>query len=130
MAFIGCGLTAGMILKGALCAFAANVFNDSFEVFLTVIVNNFFAWLDNLSRPNPDSVARYERFRIRRTRMIGIAGQIIAAAAVNRPFLVHPKKVLAITFLDNVVRHARTGVFDDLLAFRNALGREQSEAGG
>ena len=118
-----------MILTGAFRAFAANVLNNSFKVFLTVIVNNFFAGLDRLARPNPDSVARDDCFRVRRARMIGIAGQVIAAAAVNRPFLVHPEKVFAIASLDNLVRHARACVFDDLLAFGDAFGGEQSQAG-
>jgi hypothetical protein len=39
---------------------------------------------------------------------------VIATVAINRP-LGHAEEVLAVAFLNNVVRHARTGVFDNLL---------------
>ena len=114
----------------ALGALTANVLDYPVKVFLAIIVNNFFAGPDCLARPNPYATLCDNGFRVRRARMIDITRDVIAAAAVNRPFPGHPEKVFAVAFIDNFVRHPGTNVLDDLLAFGNASGGEKSETGG
>src|SRR3954464_1553451 len=104
----------------ALGALAANVLDDPVEIFLAIIVNNFFAGPDGLARPNPYATLRDKGFRVRRARMIDVTRDVIAATAINRPFSGHPKKVFAVAFIDNFVRYPGADVLDDLLAFRNA----------
>ncbi len=62
--------------------------------------------------------------------MIGVTRLVVAAAAVNRPFPGHAEEVFAIALVDDLVRYAWAGVFDDLLAFGNPSGSEQPEACG
>ena len=62
--------------------------------------------------------------------MVGVTRQVIAATTVNRPLFGYAEEILAIAFVDNLVRHTRAGILDDLLAFGNALRSEQPEAGG
>ena len=113
---------------GALGAFAADVFYYSVEVFLAVIVNNFFAGLDGLAGVNPHAIFGDDRFRVGRARMVDVTRHVIAAAPVNRPFLSHPEEIFAVALVNNLVRHARPDVLDDLLAFGNTSGREQPQA--
>jgi len=115
----------------ALRAFATKVLDNPVEVFLAVVINNFFAGLDCLSRPDPNTIAGGDDcLSVWRARVIRVTREVIAPAAVNRPFLGHAEEVLAIALVDDLVRHAWAGVFDDLFSFGNASGSEQPEAGG
>ena len=56
--------------------------------------------------------------------MIGVTRNILAAATIDRPLLVHAEEILAIAFIYFFVRDARPDVLDDLRSFRNWLRRK------
>jgi len=61
--------------------------------------------------------------------MIDVARNIVAAAAIDRPFPVYAEKIFAITLFDFIVRDARPCVLNNLFPFRNPFDGEQSQAG-
>lgn len=62
--------------------------------------------------------------------MIDVARNIVAPAAIDRPFLVDAEKIFAVALFDFLIRHARARVLNDLFPFGNSFDREESQAGG
>ena len=113
----------------ALLAAAADGFNYSFEVFLAVVVGDFLSGFDSPSRPNPDAATlRSEGFRVWLARMIDITGDVAARAAVNRPFCVYPKVVLAVAAFDYFVGNQWPEIFNDSLALGNRFEGDHAQA--
>ncbi len=59
--------------------------------------------------------------------MIDIPRDVAARAAINRPFGIHAKEILAIAFIDLFIGNARPGVFGDPFSFGNRLQGKQAE---
>ena len=53
--------------------------------------------------------------------MVGIARDVIANAAINRPLGIDSEEILAACLIDNLVRDQRPSVLDDASALRNGM---------
>jgi hypothetical protein len=73
---------------------------------------SFWTWLDGPLRPNPDSLPRHEGFGVRAARVVYVAREIRARAAVDGVLFVYREEVTPAPALDLFAREDWPNVFD------------------
>src|SRR4051812_36436749 len=82
------------------------------EIFLAIVYRYLLAGLDGPLRPKPDSLSRHEGFGVRAARVVYVAREVRARAAVDGILLVYREEVTATTALDLFAREDWPHVFD------------------
>src|SRR6185295_2074385 len=113
-------LALARAFPGAGGAFAADRPNDGAEILAPIIVGDFLARLDRPQCAQDDGATTdHHGFRIRPAGMVGIAPEIAARRAVDRPLVVELEHVFgaeALLHFRAVVANSAPRIADDLLA--------------
>src|SRR5262249_50544014 len=118
-------------LLPALGAFAALGLEIGFEIIVAVVVCDLFARLDAPDRAQKNAVAARVGFGVRPARVVGIATEIAARRAIDRPTAVEFIKVYCTTRLKLCGlfgRQQSAGVIDDELALLDLRGGKEAES--
>ena len=105
-------LDIGLIFTAAT-ALAADGFDYVLEILSTVVVCDLFAGFDVSLREDPNSAVLNYCLSIGAARVVGIARDVVAAAAINRPPGVYSKEIFAVALVNNLIGKIRSGVLND-----------------
>lgn len=104
-------------------------FQKLIEVFLAIIIGEFFANLDVLDCIDLYLAAIDARFAIRSAGVIDVAGGVVVFFAVNRPLGVDVEQVAAASAVGFRIGYFFTSVFDNKGFLCDVGRREQAKAG-
>ena len=109
---------------------AASIGCDEFvEIFLTVIISQFFSRRDILFGMDDYPSSILERFAIGTTRMIDIAGRILPGGPIDREARVDPEKIFSAFLVGFGIVEIFTGILDDEIApFEMVFGEESQSS--
>src|SRR5580704_688126 len=121
----------GRPLAPAVVAAAAADLQKIFQIFLAVVVGDFFARLDMAQRHNDDAAVAAHRFGVRPAGVIEVARHVRSRRAVDGHLFVHLEHVAraarfeAVGFLG---RHPPAAIGRDIVSAFDRLGREQAKS--
>src|SRR5262245_41449391 len=108
---------------------AAVVLDESVEVVAAVVVGDLITRVDGPDRADQDLVLFDIRFSVRPAGMVDVAGDILAARAVDGPAIVDLEQIFGIELVGDPVVQLLAAIADDEASPADQLGGEKAEAG-
>ena len=102
-----------MLLGCTLYTTAAELLDEALDVFLAVVVGDFFSLLDVPLGHDKDSTATIEGFAVRPAGVVGIARGVVARTAVDVPAGIHVKHVAVVPLIPHRGRDPFADVLDN-----------------
>lgn len=100
-------------LSRAFDTATAQRLNKADKVVLPIVIGQLFASLDTFLGHDKNAAAPIDCLTVRAARMIGIAGRIVAWAAIDVPLGINIEHIAVITLITDTRRDALTDVFND-----------------
>src|SRR5262245_7612489 len=110
------------------CAPAAVLLDEGVEVVATVVVGDLVARVDGLDRADQNLVLLDIRFGVRPAGMVDVAGDVLAARAIDGPAVVDLEQVLGVELVGDPVVQLLARIADDETSPADELGGEKAEA--
>src|SRR5262245_35424262 len=108
-------------------ALAADRLQDLLKVFAPIVVGDLVARLDRLGGMDADRAAADASLGIRFARMVGVARDVAAVGAVDRPSVAEIEQILGEQPVGVVGAHGLAPVFDDERPLLDRRHRKQTE---